>query len=101
MVTAMEGGINAWCCRAEVVGKYLGKYASDQISRGGELIFHDSESDDTYTLTLDKFLRGLAMFVADSMASFTYKGRIDPGEIDADGADAIIQYALFGELVYG
>lgn len=25
----------------------------------------------------------------------------DPGNIDADGADAIVQFLLFGELVYG
>lgn len=37
MVSALEGGINYWCRRVVVQGKYLGEYASDQISRGGQL----------------------------------------------------------------
>ena len=31
MVSALEGGINYWCRKAEVKGEYLGEYASDQI----------------------------------------------------------------------
>ena len=55
MCAALEGGINYWCNRVEVVGeKYFGKYASEQISRGGELLLYDCESDAVYTLTLDK-----------------------------------------------
>lgn len=30
-----------------------------------------------------------------------YQGKIDPSNIDAEDADAIIQYAIFGEVVYG
>ncbi len=37
MATALEGGITYWCDDAEVVGDYLGEYASEQISRGGTL----------------------------------------------------------------
>lgn len=37
MYTALDS-ITYWCREAEVVGKYLGEYASDQISRGGSLI---------------------------------------------------------------
>ena len=36
MVSALEGGINYWCRKAEVKGEYLREYASDQISSGGE-----------------------------------------------------------------
>ena len=34
LCTAFEGGITYWCDSVRVVGNYLGKYASDQISRG-------------------------------------------------------------------
>lgn len=34
VTTALEGGICYWCRRAEVKGKYLGEFASEQISRG-------------------------------------------------------------------
>ena len=43
VTTALEGGICYWCRRAEVKGKYLGEFASEQISRGGVLVLHDSE----------------------------------------------------------
>ena len=33
MVSALEGGICYWCDRVTVEGQYLGKYASEQISR--------------------------------------------------------------------
>lgn len=38
MASALDGGICYWCRMAEVVGEYLGEYASDQISLGGSLI---------------------------------------------------------------
>lgn len=101
MATALEGGITYWCDNAEVVGDYLGEYASEQISRGGTLKLHDSEEDETYELTLDKFLAGLATVVGERGLDVIYQGKIDPSNIDAEDADAIIQYAIFGEVVYG
>ena len=47
VTTALEGGINYWCRKAEVVGDYLGEYASEQIGRGGMLKLYDSEGDKT------------------------------------------------------
>ena len=62
MVSALEGGINYWCRRVVVQGKYLGEYASEQISRGGQLavwLEEPFEDDKTcYILDLDKFLAG-------------------------------------------
>lgn len=101
MITALEGGINYWCNCAEVVGEYLGDCASDQISRGGELRLYDCESDEVYTLTLDKFLRGLATYISGCYDIAVDSGRVDPGQIDAEGADCIIQYALFDDVIYG
>lgn len=59
MVSALEGGINYWCRKAEVKGNYLGEYASDQISRGGELILHDANNYKKYTLSKENFIEGL------------------------------------------
>ena len=44
MATALDGGITYWCNKAEVIGGYLGEYASDQISRGGKLKLYDYEA---------------------------------------------------------
>jgi len=101
MVSALEGGITYWCCEAEVVGEYLGEYGSDQISRGGSLILHDNEGDDKWELTLEKFLNGVAMYLKEVGTAALDCGHIDPGQIDGEAADCIVQFAIFGEVVYG
>lgn len=109
MVSAFEGGINYWCRRVVVQGDYLGKYASEQISRGGKLaIWLDEpfEDDKTcYVLDRDKFLAGFKLWIESDGDSYDAiddsDGSVDCGQIDAICADEIIQYALFGEVVFG
>ena len=113
MVSALEGGITYWCDEAKVIGDYLGKYASEQISRGGSLWLHciespDDSETDVYELTPDKFLRGLKMYLEDPNKPYDiFDGsgekelRIDCGMVDATVADMIIQYALFEDIVFG
>ena len=103
MSAALDGGITYWCGRAEVVGEYLGEYASEQISRGGTLKLYDIEEPKTvYELTMDKFLIGLRLWIENERAfQLTEAGRLDVGQIDAAAADTIIQYALFCDIVYG
>ena len=102
MSAALDGGITYWCGKAEVVGEYLGEYASEQISRGGTLKLYDMEDDTVSELTLDKFLNGLRLWIENERAfQFTDAGRLDVGQIDALAADSIIQYALFNDVVYG
>lgn len=101
MTTALEGGITHWCDGVEVVGDYLGEYASDQISRGGMLRLHDSEEDEWHELNLEKFTKGLTKVIEELGLDALYEGKVDAGEIDAEDADAIIQYAIFGEVFYG
>jgi hypothetical protein len=104
MVSALEGGITYWCGRAEVVGKYLGEYASEQIARGGSLILHDAENGDADELTLQKFLKGVQMAINQNYYSdygwFTGDS-IDTCQVDAEVADCIIQLALFDDVIYG
>lgn len=102
MVAALEGGINYWCYKAEVIGDYLGEYASDQISRGGKLKLYDMEGGEKYWLDRDKFLNGLKLFFEQGydQNGALDSGEIDAAQIDANDADAIIQLALFGEVLY-
>lgn len=104
MCSALEGGINYWCRKAEVVGDYLGEYASEQISRGGSLILYDAESSDKWELTLDNFKDGLHQFLIDfqnNIEGDELNGYyIDPSNIDGCDADNIVQYALFGSLIF-
>ena len=104
MTSALEGGITYWCGEAEVVGEYLGEYASEQISRGGTLILHDAESEDAWELNLEKLLRGIGIAIEESyLADYEWydSESIDPCQIDGDVADAIIQFAIFEEIIFG
>jgi len=107
MVSALEGGINYWCDNARVDGKYLGEYASEQISRGGTLILHNMEEGrNGLLLTKEKLLQGIRMYAeqpehSDIFEVVDHELHIDCGMVDADVADAIIQYAIFSEIIYG
>lgn len=96
-------GCTYWCESAEPVGCYLGEYASEQISRGGEIDFSPFE-DPAVRLDKEKFQKGLTMWLAslssEKLRMMIPEDMLDPGQIDAEDADSILQYALFGELVY-
>ncbi len=98
---ALEGGITYWCCKAEVVGEYLGEYASDQIARGGSLILYDNESDDKWELTLEKMLTGIGLWLESGGCSALEDGKLDLCEVDGEADDCIVQYALFGDVIFG
>ena len=110
--TALEGGINYWCSKASVIGEYLGEYASDQISRGGELILKLREpvegEPDEYVLSREKLLNGIKAYLLNPNKPYNIIGLLDKGElyletanVDAEVADMIIQYAIFNEIVFG
>lgn len=107
MESAMTG-CTYWCSHADVVGEYLGLYASEQISCGGSIIFYDIEDERSSSeLTRDKFLKGLQMLfeAQNGLHTLMVEERengmyVNPGMIDADNADSIIQYALFGGIIY-
>ena len=108
MVSALEGGITYWCREAEVIGERLGEgWRHEQIARGGILRLYDAEDGGHYDLDREKFLAGLKKYLQNPL----YDGTIelgtkentmvlDCGMIDAPAADQIIQYALFGEIMY-
>ena len=104
---SLEGGNTHWCDRVEVIGEYLGEYASEQISRGGKLRFHviepfDEDDTEWYELDKGKFLIGLQKWLNDysDVGRVLYKNKLDCAEIDAGMADSIVQFALFGEEIY-
>lgn len=108
MVSALEGGICYWCDRVTVEGQYLGKYASEQISRGGTLKVHvtepfDEQDTEWYELDMEKFAQGFRLWLENGGDRYgaVGNGEVDTCEIDGEMADLIIQYALFGEVVYG
>lgn len=107
MCSALEGGITYWCYEADVLGEYLGEYASEQISRGGKLklyLWEEVNGETKYWLTLDKFLKGIQKWYEDGCDEYGAvqpDGTLDCCEIDSAMADLIIQFALFDEIVFG
>jgi len=111
IVTALEGAINYWCGKAEIVlnedQTFAGvspedqsnvHYASDVIGYGGKLKLTDVEDEDeTWELDLPKTIKGIAKYCEEN--NVAPSDLMD--EYDADTADSIVQYALFDELVYG
>lgn len=106
MAGALNGGITYWCDKAEPVGDYLGEYASDQVSRGGKLMLYDFGEGEKYCLDLEKLLKGIKLWAENPVGRgyleyMDGKLVIDCCNADAVVCDAIIQYALFGDVVYG
>ncbi|MFQ7090662.1 MAG: hypothetical protein ACLRQ8_02475 [Coprococcus sp.] len=113
MCSALEGGITYWCNAAKVLeDKRVASWGHEQIARGGELKIHvcepfDDEDTEWYTLNKEKFMKGLEMYLQnpgyecleEDASNKCYT--IDTTCIDAGCADTIIQYALFGEEVFG
>lgn len=112
MVSALEGSMSYWANRTNVPKeKRVAEWGYEQIARGGELHIHvvepfDQNGTEWYVLTKEKFLKGLEIYLkepkySDCLEFVNHELRIDTCYVDADVADTIVQYALFGEIVYG
>ncbi|HWT40483.1 MAG TPA: hypothetical protein VN081_04445 [Dongiaceae bacterium] len=93
LMTTALAGIAYWANLAKLADENdeFDGYLSNALALGKPLKIHviDEPDDEWHTLTLEKVLEGLS-----KRTSF------DPLNYDALDGDAIIQYALFGELVY-
>jgi hypothetical protein len=88
---AFEGGSNYWISEVIVTRPVKdAKYASEVISKGGELKIIEDEDDSEHTLTLEKMLKGIGL-----------NRNYNFDDMDATDYDNILQYALFGKLIYG
>lgn len=104
MCSALEGGIGYWAYIKEinkdnVTEEY--EYTSDCVSRGAVIHFGDVEGDDddsNWLFGLDQFVKGYTMYI--NKEGHGLDPQTDPGYIDANHADIIVQLGLFGEVVY-
>ena len=98
LVGAFEGGSNYWASKVSVVDDDYkgGKYASDVIGLGGELIIHTIEGDKR-KLTQAMMIDGIQRYVDDGGKNYPF----DSGQPDGYTYDTILQNALFKEVVYG
>ena len=105
VTSAFEGGINYWCNHVSICGEPLGDYASEHISKGGSVTLYDEVDDKEFTLDRDAVVRGVAEYIAHDgfeilEVSKVGRATVDSGLVDANVADSIVQYAIFGDIVY-
>ena len=112
LCTAFEGGVQYWCESVRGVGGDTSK-----LPEGRNILVHEYEwlaiggdleigaDGKIHTLTPEKFEKGLQLWMDKNIVEVYYDSRrkesvVEIGNIDAGDANNIIQYALFGKLVY-
>jgi hypothetical protein len=108
ITTGLEGGINYWACLNNDTPDFdefdkLNMILSDKVAeilwRGGSVELFDTDYNyndaDKWELTLDKVVKGIIKFMESDSKTF------ELDDLDALDCDKIIQYGLFGELVFG
>lgn len=99
---AFEGHATmSWCAGVETENP-LSSRASEHIAQGGIATLYEIEGG-KFSLDADKLARGIHQWYLEGHDSYgaINCGEIDTSEIDDEAADAIVQYAVFSELVYG
>ena len=112
VVTALEGGIGYWACLDNTSDLFEDAPEDEPVSitaanillNGGSLCFYDQEDDfRTIEMNLDDLEQGIRQWIESGYDQYGVinGGKIDCCQIDALVADAIFQFALLGEIVYG
>ena len=96
LCTAIEGGIDYWVDRYGICNMDKATVIDEKIGYGGVIDLHDGTR--WHELTKTKLMQGIQQWI-DSQ-TFKPGDAFDIGNIDAGDADCIVQYALFGKLVY-
>ena len=110
ITTAIEGGTGYWALVHEY--KWSERPPSEVyavISEDEEQIGSEAEAPGYHRIDIDVIAKGIGRIREDAFPINSHlKAEIlladrenEGGDIDADSADAIVQAAIFGELVYG
>ena len=119
--TAFEGGIGYWACLdnthpdwVEARKQWKEAHKTEQepnpipcfsevalqvMQNGKAVILIDEEDETEYQLTLEKLVEGCRIYTIRKGKDI--QKALDEADFDANDADAIIQYALFGDIIYG
>lgn len=104
MVGAIEGGINHWAgllrddlWKDKPSNEPISMWASKLLLEGYGMSFYDREDGEVelFRLNIDKLLCGIEMNANQRPHD------CDLEQADAETYDCIIQFALFGEIIYG
>jgi pyruvate carboxylase len=111
IVTALEGGIGYWAClinddpvfndyyNGENNEQTLSEYVADILANGQAIRFYDTDLNygeaEKWELNNTKLALGIRQYINENGIKHMRES------LDSMEADKIIQYALFGELIYG
>lgn len=103
--TAFEGGINYWCIGVDMVlaqtpCELHRKPMSEAVTLGATLILYTEEDTPIY-LSADKLQQALTALSTGKIKDSALITALINESYDAGDADCLIQYACFGEIVYG
>jgi len=87
LTTAFEGGSNYWLDQVSMS-------STDAILTGGNVYCYSGDEIDKRVLTKKKLLGAIEWYIG-----INGLGVLD--DHDAGDSDSILQYALFGEVIYG
>lgn len=104
LVGAFEGGSNYWYYlpNTDMVEKIEGKFKSECFTlsalNGAVIPVNDLEMEEDEPTLLgyiskENIERGLKLYIEDGRT-------FDPGEMDADDSDVLLQFIVMGEIVY-
>jgi hypothetical protein len=106
IVSSVEGGSNSWMGIDNSKPEFKNKPKDEPIAtwitklilEGKTVYFYDCEEEEEeeyFPLTLEKLLKGIELNIQERPFSN------DKDNWDSVDTDCIIQYALFGKLIYG
>ncbi|MEC2335056.1 MULTISPECIES: hypothetical protein [Bacillus subtilis group] len=103
IVNSLEGGSSYWMglnnstaeWNEKPKGEPLSMWAAKLLLDGHFVHLYDIEDGEEFSLNLEKLLAGVSIYVS------KHREGVDKENWDSLSSDCIIQYALFGELVYG
>jgi hypothetical protein len=109
VVTAFEGGSNYWVDHVQInhpagekmKGEPVSTWAASALNLGGNVVVFVREEGDSHdcppvTMTKEMLVSGIQTWINNHTCS--PEALMD---YDADDADCVLQYAVFGELVFG
>lgn len=113
-VTALEGGSNYWYFLSEKAVKkirkavpksedpYLSTAILKAIEKGVEIPINDAEDEEWEigTLSIKSIQDGLQK-LSESSQRWALERHMNEDRMDADSADVVLQYMIFGEVIYG
>ena len=108
IISGASYGVSYWCSEITVGKEVYEKYRRENdtvedvqaraIKDGNPMVFTDIE-DGTYYLTYDSLLKGVQKFI-ESGRCVDISNIFIEGNEDSDDMDSIIQYSIFGKIVF-